>query len=179
MKSLSKVERPDKPFIRQTLSQGNTLPDIKPSEQLQQQRAEVEVSQERSWIRQTDQTINESSMHREVRADTVTRTIVARETTVQATDKMTVLGTSTLLAGAIQQVIDGDYSLASSNYLASVGKNATIDVGQKLIEKIGLLKQNIAGVKQEIVAPVVWVGSQQINVMQLMLDMAWSRSLPN
>ncbi|VDZ65015.1 Rhs element Vgr protein [Serratia odorifera] len=30
--------RPDKPFIRQTLAQGNTLPDVKPGEQLQQQR---------------------------------------------------------------------------------------------------------------------------------------------
>ncbi|MDX7991710.1 hypothetical protein FE393_10285 [Xenorhabdus sp. psl] len=49
-------------------------------------------------------------------------------------------------------------------------KDANVDVGQKLIEKIGLLKQSIAGVKQEIVAPVVWVGSQQINVMTLMLD---------
>ena len=33
--------RPDKPFIRQTLAQGNTLPDVKPGEQLQQQREEV------------------------------------------------------------------------------------------------------------------------------------------
>ncbi|WP_237386507.1 phage baseplate assembly protein V [Xenorhabdus sp. Sc-CR9] len=165
--------RPDKPFIRQTLSQGNTLPDIKPGEQLQQQRAEVSqrVTQEGSWIRQTDQTINESSLHREVKADTEKRTVVARETTIQATDKVTVLGTSALLAGAIQHIADGDYSLAaSSNLVASVGKDANIDVGQTLIEKIGLLRQSIAGVKQEIVAPVVWVGSQQINVMQLMLD---------
>ncbi|MBC8946365.1 hypothetical protein [Xenorhabdus indica] len=165
--------RPDKPFIRQTLSQGNTLPDIKPGEQLQQQRAEVSqrVTQEGSWVRQTDQTINESSMHREIKADTETRTVVARDTTIQATDKITVLGTSTLLAGAIQQITEGDYSVATSaNFVASVGKEAHIDVGQKLIEKIGLLKQSIAGVKQEIVAPVVWVGSQQINVMTLMLD---------
>ncbi|PHM68255.1 protein phage [Xenorhabdus sp. KJ12.1] len=85
--------RPDKPFIRQTLSQGNTLPDIKPGEQLQQQRAEVSqrVTQEGSWIRQTDQTINESSMHREIKADTETRSVVARDTTIQATDKTLVL----------------------------------------------------------------------------------------
>ncbi|WP_099122364.1 hypothetical protein [Xenorhabdus sp. KK7.4] len=131
---------------------------IKPGEQLQQQRAEVSqrVTQEGSWIRQTDQTINESSMHREIKADTETRTVITRDTTIQATDKTLVLGTSTLLAGAVQQVAEGDYSLAtSSNYLASVGKNASIDVGQTLIEKIGLLKQSIAGVKQKIVAPVV------------------------
>lgn len=165
--------RPDKPFIRQTLSQGNTLPDIKPGEQLQQQRAEVSqrVTQEGSWIRQTDQTINESSMHRIVKADTETRTLVARETTLQATDKTTVLGTSTLLAGAVQQIADGDYCMAtSSNLVTSVGKVADIEVGQKLIEKIGLIRQSIAGAKQEIVAPVVWVGSQQLNVMTLMLD---------
>jgi hypothetical protein len=165
--------RPDKPFIRQTLSQGNTLPDIKPGEQLQQQRAEVSqrVTQDGSWVRQTDQTINESSMHREITTDTEKRTVVARDTTVNATDKTLVLGTSTLLAGAIEQVVDGDYSLAASGqYLASVDKNAHVEVGQKLIEKIGLLKQSIAGVKQEIIAPVVWVGSQQLNVMTLMLE---------
>ncbi|OKO99713.1 hypothetical protein [Xenorhabdus eapokensis] len=165
--------RPDKPFIRQTLSQGNTLPDIKPGEQLQQQRAEVSqrVTQEGSWIRQTDQTINESSMHREIKADTERRTVVARETTLQATDKTIVLGTSTLLAGAVQHIADGDYCMAtSSNLVASVEKDANIEVGQKLIEKIGMLKQSIAGAKQEIVAPVVWVGSQQLNVMTLMLE---------
>ncbi|MCP9267852.1 hypothetical protein M5U04_06985 [Xenorhabdus sp. XENO-1] len=165
--------RPDKPFIRQTLSEGNTLPDIKPGEQLQQQRAEVSqrVTQEGSWVRQTDQTINESSMHREITTDTEKRTVVARDTTIKATDKTLVLGTSTLLAGSIEQVADGDYSLAASGqYLASVDKNAHVEVGQKLIEKIGLLKQSIAGVKQEIIAPVVWVGSQQLNVMTLMLE---------
>ncbi len=70
------------------------------------------------------QTINESSMHREVRSDTETRTIVARETTVQATDKATVLGTSTLLAGAIQQMTDGDYSLASLNISCQCGERS-------------------------------------------------------
>ncbi|RAW63927.1 hypothetical protein CKY14_24440, partial [Photorhabdus sp. S14-60] len=110
-------------------------------------------------------------MHREVRADTETRNVVARETTIQATDKTTVLGTSTLLAGAVRQIADGDYSMAtSSNFVASVGKEASIEIGQKLIEKMGLLKQSIAGTRQEIVAPVVWVGSQQINVMTLMLE---------
>ncbi|AXG44262.1 hypothetical protein GPY51_09205 [Photorhabdus laumondii subsp. laumondii] len=164
--------RLDKPFIRQTLSKGNTLPGIKPGEELQQ-RAEVSqrVTQEGHWIRQTDQTIDESSMHREVRADTETRNVVARETTIQATDKTTVSGTSTLLAGAVRQIADGDYSMVtSSNFVVSVGKEANVEVGQKLIEKIGLLKQSIAGARQEIVALVVWVGSQQINVMTLMLE---------
>ncbi len=133
---------------------------LKQGEQLRrQQRSEVSqrVTQEGNWIRQTDQTINESSMHREVRTDTETRTVVARETTIQATDKTTVLGTSMLLAGAVQQIADGDYSMAtSSNFVASVGKEVNVEVGQKLIEKIGLLKQSIAGARQEIIGP--WFG---------------------
>ncbi len=165
--------RPDKPFVRQTLSQGNSLPDIKPGEQLQQQRAEVSqrVTVGGDWVRQTDQTINESSMHRQVSADTENRKVVARETTVQATDKTTVLGTATLMAGAVQHIAEGDYSVGTqANYVAHIGKKATTEVGQDLIEKIGQLRSSIAGARQEVIAPVVWLGSQQINVMQLMLD---------
>lgn len=36
--------------------------------------------------------------------------------------------------------------------------------------KSGQLRQSIAGTRQEIIAPVVWIGSQQINVAQLVLD---------
>lgn len=173
--------RPDKPFIRQTLSQNNTLPDIQPGEQLQQQRKEVfqRVTQDGSWKRETDQAINESSMLRNIKADKEQRELVARETTVQANDTLTVLGTKKLLAGAIQQLSEGDYSIATSaNYVASVekdmtldiGQNSTITIGQKLIEKVGQIKQSIAGAQQQIIAPVVWIGSEQINVAQLMLD---------
>ncbi len=104
---------------------------------------------------------------------------MVRETTIQANDTSTVLGTKKLLAGAIQQLSEGDYSLATStNYVASiekdmtldVGQNSTITVGQKLIEKVGQIKQSVAGAQQQIIAPVVWIGSQEINVAQLMID---------
>ncbi|MGW1371699.1 hypothetical protein [Providencia hangzhouensis] len=173
--------RPDKPFIRQTLSQNNTLPDIQPGEQLQQQRKEVfqRVTQDGSWNRETDQSINEASMLRIIKADKEQRELVARETTVQANDTLTILGTKKLLAGAIQLLSECDYSIAtSSNYVASiekdmtldVGQNSSITVGQKLIEKVGQIKQSIAGAQQQIIAPVIWIGSQQINVAQLMID---------
>lgn len=165
--------RPDKPFIRQTLAQGNTLPDVKPGEQLQQQREEVSqrVTQAGNWERKTDQAICESSMTREIQADEETRTLVARTTTVQATDKTTVLGTSTLLAGAVQHIAEGDYSVATQgNLVASVGGDATTAVAGSLMEKIGNIRSSIAAVRQDVIAPVVWVGSQQINVMALMLE---------
>lgn len=53
-------------------------------------------------------------------------------------------GSSTLMAGAIQQVCTGDYSQAVNN--------------------------RVAAVQQQIIAPVVWIGSGTINVAQLTLD---------
>lgn len=172
--------RPDKPFVRQTVPDGTSLPDIQPGEQLQQQRAEVSqrVTQAGDWVRQTDQTISETSMARMVKADTEQRELVSRETTIKATDKVTVLGTSTLLAGAIQQVCTGDYSQAVNNRVASIGGNdetdiagsQTVTTGKDLIEKIGQIRKSVAAVQQQIIAPVVWIGSGTINVAQLMLD---------
>lgn len=172
--------RPDKPFVRQTVPEGTSLPDIQPGEQLQQQRAEVSqrVTQAGDWVRQTDQTISETSMARIVKADTEQRELVSRETTVKATDKITVLGTSTLMAGAIQQVCTGDYSQAVNNRVASIGGNDETDIagsqsvttGKDLIEKIGQIRKSVAAVQQQIIAPVVWIGSGNINVAQLMLD---------
>ena len=173
--------RPDKPFVRQTVPEGTSLPDVKPGEQLQQQREEVSqrVTQAGDWERQTDQVIRETSMAREVKADSEKRELITRETTVKATDKTTVIGTATLLAGAIQQVTTGDFSVGiKADHLITVGGDseadiagkAAITVGAELVEKIGQLRQSIAGTRQEIIAPVVWIGSAQINVAQLMLD---------
>jgi len=76
--------RPDKPFVRQTLAQGNSLPAVKPGEQLQQQRDVVSqrVTVAGDWERQTNQTVRESSMRREITADDEIRKVVVRETTV-------------------------------------------------------------------------------------------------
>lgn len=172
--------RPDKPFVRQTVPDGTSLPDIQPGEQLQQQREEVSqrVTQAGDWVRKTDQTISETSMARVVKADTEQRELVSRETTVKATDKITVIGTSTLLAGAIQQVCTGDFSQAMSNRVASIGGDdesdiagsKTVTVGKDLIEKIGQIRKSVAAAQQQIIAPVVWIGSGTVNVAQLMLD---------
>ncbi len=101
------------------------------------------------WVRQTDQTISETSMARMVKADTEQRELVSRETTIKATDKVTVLGTSTLMAGAIQQVCTGDYSQAVNNRVASIGGNdeteisgsQSVTTGKDLIEKIGQIRK--------------------------------------
>ena len=181
--------RPDKPFIRQTLPDGTSLPDVKLGEQLQQQRAEVSqrVTQAGDWVRQTDQTISETSMIRKVNADQESRELVSRETTIKATDKTTVLGTATLMAGAVQHVATGDYAIAASGkFLARVEGDAEMEIdgqqttrvkgnietqtGGGLVEKIAQLRKSIAAGGQQIMGPTVHIGSEGVNTLQMMLE---------
>lgn len=188
--------RPDKPIVRQIMPQGHNLPAVKPGEQLQQQRDGVSqrVTVAGDWERQTDQTIRENSMTREVTADEEIRKVVARETTVQATDKTTVLGTVTLLAGAVVHISEGDYSIGTSGNLTvscskdnsvSVGRNVNRDVGASVTDQIkgnvslevgGALTEKITGIRrsvaqaQQLIAPVVKLGSEEINVLTLLTD---------
>src|SRR5471032_377163 len=179
--------RPDKPFVRQTMPQGQNLPAVKPGEQLQQQREGVSqrVNVAGDWERQTDQAIKETSMTRVIQADDETRTLVVRETTIQATDKTTVLGTATLLAGAVVHVSEGDYSIGTSGNLTvscknvkrSVGANlddtitanSTITVGGALTEKIAGIRRSVAQA-QQLIAPVIKLGTDEINVLTLLTD---------
>ena len=172
--------RPDKPFVRQTMPEGVSLPDVKPGEQLQQQRDGVSqrVTQGGDWERQTDQAIRETSMSRAVTADTESRKLVTRETTIKATDKTTVLGTSTLMAGVIQQMATGDYAVGvKGNSLASVAGNAQtevagnidVEVGGALTEKITALRKSVAA-GQQVIGQTVHIGTESTNALTMLLD---------
>lgn len=172
--------RPDKPLIRQTLADGQALPDIKPGEQLQQQRAGVSqrVTQAGTWQRETDQAIEESSSQRRVTSDRENRTTTARTTLVQANDTTTVLGTAKLLAGAAVQLADGDYTVGASGNLVSrcskdrigdVGRNDSLKVGGTLTEQIQGIRRSVAAA-QELIAPTIRLGSEEVNVLSLLTD---------
>ncbi|WP_411705658.1 hypothetical protein [Edaphovirga cremea] len=149
--------RPDKPLIRQTLQNDLALPDIKPGEQLQQQRAAVSqrVTTDGSWRRETDQAIEEASASRTVSSDSETRTTTTRSVTVKANDTTTVLGTSALMAGSIKQLAEGDI---------------TSGTRANMLEKIGGIRKSVTDIKQQFMAPKSWVGSNEINVLQCLLD---------
>lgn len=180
--------RPDKPVITGTHAHGQSLPDIKPGEQLQQQRAEVfqRVHTDGSWQRETDQAIREKSTDRTIENTTETRTSTTRNVTVKANSTMTVLGTHKLMSGHIQHIADGDYAVAATKKLlqhadsaeldvtktwTTTAQNATHNVAQVLEEKIGQIKKSVAGQMQQIIAPQVWFGSSTINTLNLMLDL--------
>lgn len=180
--------RPDKPMIRQILSEGLSLPAVKPGEQLQQQRAGVSqrVTVDGSWQRDTDQSIQETSSRRSVTSDEENRTTTTRNTTVKANDSTTVLGTKTLMAGQVIQLAEGDYSIGTSaNMVIKVGKDRNDDVGQNQNTKVGqnlttdvagALTEKIAGIRrsvaasQELIAPKVRLGTDTINVLTLLTD---------
>lgn len=172
--------RPDKPVIRQTMQDGMALPDIKPGEQLQQQRAGVSqrVTTDGSWQRETDQTIQERSSQRHVTSDAETRTTTTRTTTVNGTDTTTVLGTHKLLAGAVVALADGDYAIGTSaNMLIRSSKDRNDYVGQNYNSEVaGALTERIAGIRrsvaaqQELIAPSIRLGSDQLNVLTLLTD---------
>ncbi|EKD5379845.1 hypothetical protein OR392_000918 [Salmonella enterica subsp. enterica serovar Anatum] len=180
--------RPDKPVITGTHASGQSLPDIKPGEQLQQQRAEVfqRVHTDGTWQRETDQAIREKSTDRTIENTTETRTSTTRNVTVKANNTMTVLGTHKLMSGHIQNIADGDYAIAATKKLIqhadSAGldvthqwqtsaENATHNVAKVLEEKIGQIKKSVAGQLQQITAPQVWFGSSTINTLTLMLEL--------
>lgn len=180
--------RPDKPVITGIHADGQSLPDIKPGEQLQQQRAEVfqRVHTDGSWQRETDRAICEKSTDRTIENTTETRTSTTRNVTVKADSTMTVLGTHKLMSGHILHLADGDYAVAASGKLAqhaasaeldvtgdwtTTTQNATHNVTQTLEEKIGKIKKSVAGQMQQIIAPQVWFGSSTINTLNLMLEL--------
>ncbi|UEM40089.1 hypothetical protein [Pectobacterium aquaticum] len=172
--------RPDKPVIRQTMQDGMALPDIKPGEQLQQQRAGVSqrVTTDGSWQRETDQTIQERSSQRHITSDAETRTTTTRTITVNGTDTITVLGTHKLLAGAVVALADGDYAIGTSaNMLIRSSKDRNDYVGQNYNSEVaGALTERIAGIRrsvaaqQELIAPSIRLGSDQLNVLTLLTD---------
>ncbi|MCV8089032.1 hypothetical protein ODQ87_27110, partial [Escherichia coli] len=95
---------------------------VKPGEQLQQQRDGVSqrVTVAGDWERQTDQRIQEESRERVVSADEETRSLTSRETSIQATDTTTVLGVSTLQAGAVTHITEENYSISTGGHMMVV-----------------------------------------------------------
>lgn len=168
---------------------GAIVPDVKPGEQLQQQHEEVSqrVTQAGDWVRKTDQTISESSMSRVVTADEEKREIVTRETTIKATDKTTVIGTASLMAGAVQHVTTGDYAMAvGGNQPAkcdgecrngyqrrTVGQRGREHrhAGGRVAEgKDSRAAKSVATGGQQIMGLTVHIDSEGVNTLSMMLE---------
>ncbi len=82
-------------------------------------------------------------------------------------DKVNRLGTEVKYAIAIK---GNRNTTLSGDSKSSIAGNVADEVAGDLLEKIGGIRSSVAAAQQKVIAPAVWVGSQEINVMQLMLD---------
>lgn len=76
-------------------------------------------------------------------------------------------GLATQLVGERSPTLRADIG---GNDETDIAGSQTVTTGKDLIEKIGQIRKSVAAVQQQIIAPVVWIGSGTINVAQLMLD---------
>lgn len=180
--------KPDQPVIRNIYPNNKTMPNIKKDEHLLQQRAEVftKIDNVGNMTRESDQTVTDNARDYCLNSDSSTEKTTTKTTTVNANYTINVYSNYQLSANTIMNVSLKDYTVGTNsnfvkfvgqNYSLTINDNQTISVKNKIDitaneikEQIKTIRQSIAGVKQEIIAPQVWIGSGEINVSQLMLD---------
>lgn len=180
--------KPDQPIIRNIYPNNKTMPNIKKDEHLLQQRAEVftKIDNVGNITRESDQTVTDNARDYCLNSDSSTEKTTTKTTTVNANYTINVYSNYQLSANTIMNISLKDYTIGTNsnfvkfvgqNYSLTINGNQTISVKNKIDitaneikEQIKTIRQSIAGVKQEIIAPQVWIGSGQINVSQLMLD---------
>nr|WP_233102342.1 hypothetical protein [Pseudomonas sp. MF7453] len=174
---------PNKPFILQTLPHGLSLPRVPRGDQVwqhseaTQQRADAEGN----WLRITDARITDQASERQVQAlDNAERYQVS---TVEVNDHSTELvgGIKTVEAlGAVKLLSGGSASLAAIDDLhIATGRDLNLVVGQEhnttvggdMREQIQGVRESMAAVGQRLVATKTWLGSEAVNVLQVVGDL--------
>ena len=159
--------RADQPFIRTILGTGWSLPDIQPGEQLTQQRAEVyqrtDVTGNHTLA--TDQVINHMAAQLHQEADDYQGAFGTHRIAVAQHSTEEVAGRKLIEAlGAIELLAGDDIELAT---LA----NMHLTTAGDLVEVIGKLRRAAAGELQHLTAPSWWIGSEQVNIVDLLLQL--------
>ncbi|ORL64427.1 hypothetical protein [Pseudomonas putida] len=174
---------PHKPFITQILPHGLSLPRVPKGDQVWQhsEACQQRVDADGNWLRQTDGKIQDKAIEREVEAlenreqyQSHTRNVDDHSTeSVGGVKKIEALGALKLLSG-------GSASLASVDDLhQATGRDLNLVVGQKhnatvggdMEEKIQGLRRSVAKASQHLQAPKTWLGSEGVNVLQVLCDL--------
>lgn len=166
---------PHKPFIQQVLAQGLSLPRVPKGDQVWQhsEACQQRVDADGNWLRQTDGRIEDKAIERKVEAmdnaeryDSSTVEILDHSTeSVGGIKKVEALGALKLLSG-------GSASLAAVDDLhQATGRDLNLVVGQKLNATVGGdMLERIQGIRRSV-APKTWLGSESVNVLQILCDL--------
>lgn len=173
---------PNKPYIQTILPHGLSMPKVPKGDQVWQHSdaAQQRVDADGNWLRQTDGKIQDKAIEREVEAldnreqfQSHTRTVDDHSTeSVGGIKKIEALGALKLLSG-------GSVSLAAVDDLQqATGRDLNVVVGQKhnatvggdMQERIEGLRRSVAGQGQRLQAPINWIGSESVNLFQVVCD---------
>ena len=165
---------PNKPYIQTILPHGLSLPKVPKGDQVWQhsESAQQRVDADGNWLRQTEGRIRDKSIDREI--ETLTNAERHQSSTVEVDDHSTesVGGTKTIEAlGAIKLLSGGSGSLATLDDLnLATGRDLNQVVAQKLNLTVGGdLLERIKGARKSV-APKNWIGSESVNVLQVLCD---------
>jgi uncharacterized protein involved in type VI secretion and phage assembly len=166
---------PSKPFIQAILPHGLSLPKVPKGDQVWQhsEAAQQRADADGNWLRQTDGRILDKSIEREVESLTNVERHQSNKVEVENHSTESVGGIKTIEAiGALKLLSGGAASLAALDdlHLAS-GRDLNQVVGQKLNLTVGgELQERIEGARRSI-APTTWLGSESVNVLQVLCDL--------
>ncbi|MDD1138557.1 hypothetical protein M5G22_13470 [Pseudomonas sp. TNT2022 ID233] len=174
---------PHKPFITQILPHGLSLPRVPKGDQVWQhsEACQQRVDADGNWLRQTDGKIQDKAIEREVEALDNTESFQNHTRTVDDHSTESVGGIKKIEAlGALKLLSGGSASLAAVDDLhQATGRDLNLVVGQKhnatvggnMEERIHGHRQSSAIVSQSFVAPKTWLGSENVNTLQVLFEL--------
>jgi hypothetical protein len=174
---------PNKPYIQSILPHGLSMPKVPKGDQVWQHSAAAQqrVDADGNWLRQTDGKIRDQAIEREVEALDNREQFQSHTRAVDDHSTETVGGVKTIEAlGALKLMSGGSASLAAVDDLhQATGRNLNLVVGQEhnatvggdMRERIEGLRETVAGISQQLKAPKNWIGSESVNLFQVVCDM--------
>jgi hypothetical protein len=173
---------PNKPYIQTILPHGLSMPKVPKGDQVWQHSEAVQqrVDADGNWLRQTDGKIQDKAIEREVEALDNTESFQNHTRTVDDHSTESVGGIKKIEAlGALKLLSGGTASLAAVDDLhQATGRDLNLVVGQKhnamvggdMQEKIQGLRKSVAGISQRLQAPKNWIGSESVNLFQVVCE---------
>ncbi len=174
---------PNKPYIQTILSHGLSMSKVPKGDQVWQhsEAAQQRVDADGNWLRQTDGKIQDKAIEREIEALENREQFQSHTQTIDDHSTETVGGVKTIEAlGALKLLSGGSASLAAVDDLQqATGRDLNLVVGQKhnatvggdIQERIQGLRKSLTGISQRFIAPKTWMGSEQVNVLQILCDL--------
>ncbi|MFH0022809.1 hypothetical protein ACFZAC_14540 [Pseudomonas fluorescens] len=173
---------PNKPYIQSILPHGLSMPKVPKGDQVWQHSAAAQqrVDADGNWLRQTDGKIRDQAIEREVEAldnreqfQIHTQTIDDHSTeNVGGVKKIEALGALKLLSGGSANLaaVDDLHQATGRDLNLVVGQKHNATVGGDMQERIEGMRQSVVGVSQRFVAPKNYVGSESVNIFQILCD---------